>query len=474
MLKNLTAIVFALLLAIPLALVPVPAKAATSVSITSPSNGTSASGTSFTVAGTATAKRTITVKVNGTAVGTTTSNSSGNWSLDVTGQTAGAKTIEAVASVQYLYVPSIGASTVSVINTVTNEVVNTVNTDVPLASGQVSPDGTQLVLYQTFGVGAGSQIRVYSLSNPESPSLTNSLTMQATGGAPGMLAPFWSSDSSKFYLTSADFADANPSYISVYNPANWAASPTNIDGLANSCPVAAGMLIPTGSNTMYVSCVGGSSIRKINTATNTFTGTTIDLSGQGGSSIGGGMALVPGTSNAYVQWNSGGYLYPVSLSTDAVSTRISLSATANAFNVNSTGTTGISANGTGASMFVVNLANNTVSQNVSYPGTNIFAAFYNYNDSAIYASDQANDRIMIINPTSYAHSASISVGDNPGILLFRPLESASTSTSFTLTAASADGLADTGVNAYAAAIFSLALITSGAGGIATLRRSKLI
>lgn len=467
MFKNITRILIALLVVVMPLLTIIPVKAATSISITSPSSSSVVTGSSFTVSGTATAKRTITVKVNGTAVGTTNSDASGNWSLSVTGQAAGAKAIEATASVQYLYIANITSSTLSIINTSTNEVVNTINTDVPLASGQVSPDGTQLVLYQTIGVGAGTQVRVYSLSNPEAPNLTNSITAEATGGFPGIFAPLWASDSSKFYLTNADLADANPSYISVYNASNWAAAPTNIDGFANSCPVAAGMLIPTSSTTMYVSCVGGSSIRKVNTTNNTFTGTTIDLSGQGGSSIGGGMALVPGTSNGYLLWNGGGFLYPVNLSTDAVSTRISLSTTANAFHINSTGTTGIAANGTGESMFTVNLSNNTT-QNISFPGTNLFATFFNYNDSAIYGSDQANDRIMIINPANYAHTSSISVGDNPGIPLFRPLESASTSTSFTLS--SGTGLADTGDNSMYAIYLSIALIASGVAGVFVMRK----
>lgn len=465
MFKKIVSIFSVILVGFPLAFLPSSVSASTSVSITSPTNG-STSSTSFTVSGTATAKRTITVKVNGTTVGTTTSDSSGNWSLAVSGQTTGAKTVEAVASVQYLYIPNIGSSTISVINTATNEVVNTVNTDVPLASGQVSPDGTQLVLYQTIGVGASSQIRVFSLSNPESPSLTNSLTMQATGGFPGLFAPYWSSDSSKFYLTNADLADADPSYISVYDATNWAAAPTNIDGFANSCPIGAGMAIPSGATTMYVSCLGASTIRKINTINNTFTGTTIDLSGQGGSNIGGGMALVPSTSNAYLLWNSGGYIYPVNLSTDVVSTRISVDNTANVFNINSTGTTGIASNGTGESMFVVDIANNAV-QEIPYAGTNIFAAFYNYNDSTIYASNHASDSIMVINGSNYTQTGSISVGDQPGITLFRPLESASAS--ITTTVATPEGLADTGENSKSAIYLAFMLLASGIAGVFVLK-----
>lgn len=103
MIKKLKLVILAALLITPFFLFPTGASAATTIAITSPSSSATVSGGNFTVSGTATANRKITVSINGTEVGTTTSNGSGSWSLDVTGQTAGSKTIEATATGEFMY-----------------------------------------------------------------------------------------------------------------------------------------------------------------------------------------------------------------------------------------------------------------------------------------------------------------------------------------------------------------------------------
>lgn len=146
MLKKLKLLILASFLVAPLILSPIRASAATTVSITSPTSGEEVTGTSFTVTGTATADRKITVSVNGDEVGTTTSDGSGDWSLEVTGQDAGAKTIEATASVSYAYVANTADATISVINAVTNEKIGSnISSGVNQTGVTIKPDGTQMV-----------------------------------------------------------------------------------------------------------------------------------------------------------------------------------------------------------------------------------------------------------------------------------------------------------------------------------------
>lgn len=103
-------------------LLPLAAHAAPTVTITSPTASSTVS-SSFTVSGTAPANTAVTVKVNGATVGTPTSDGSGNWSLNVSGQTAGAKTITASSSESNLYAGLWASTNMLVFDTATNSPV---------------------------------------------------------------------------------------------------------------------------------------------------------------------------------------------------------------------------------------------------------------------------------------------------------------------------------------------------------------
>lgn len=124
--NNLKSLLIGLAAFMYLVLQPLNAFAATTVSISSPTTGSSETGTSFTVSGTATPHRNITVEINGTVEGTTTSDSSGDWSVDVIGQSPGTKSIEVTAGTQHLYTNVLNtgdfsASKMSIINTLNGE-----------------------------------------------------------------------------------------------------------------------------------------------------------------------------------------------------------------------------------------------------------------------------------------------------------------------------------------------------------------
>lgn len=99
---------------------------AAEINIVSPSSGSTIYETSFNITGTATANSAISVTINGSSVGSTTSDSSGNWSLAVSNLPIGIKTIEATAKKQLIYTNVLNASDattsrMSRINTVTNQ-----------------------------------------------------------------------------------------------------------------------------------------------------------------------------------------------------------------------------------------------------------------------------------------------------------------------------------------------------------------
>lgn len=435
--RKLLSLTFVALFALLQLALPSQAFAADSVMILSPTSNASL-GSSFTVSGMATPKRTITVNVNNTVVGNTVSANDGSWSLTVSNQTTGEKTIQAVASVQYAYTPNSGDSTISVVNMTTNQVVNTINTDVPLGAGRVSPDGKTLVLYQFLGIGAGSQIRVFSLANPETPTLTNSLTMQATGAFPGMTAPYWADDSSKFYLTNEDFADGDPSYVSIYDGSDFSVAPTNIDAAAAGCTLPIGIAQRPETNIMYLNCASNSSIRSFNMDTNVFTATNIDLTGQGGSGISGSMDFNPDGNTLYLSWAGGPYLYPIDVVNDTVGTRLALEPNANAFQTNSTGSQGVVANSGSGTVSTVDLDSFTLSQTFTTGGTP-FLALYNADSTALYITNQTTDQLMVYSATNYNQITTVAVGDTPNALAVSPPYA--TSTSISVSVAS---LADTG------------------------------
>ncbi len=204
MLKKLKLLVIASILAVPLIISPMQASAATTVAITSPTTGEEITGTSFTVTGTATADRLITVSVNGDEVGTTTSDGSGDWSLEVTDQDAGAKTITAVASAHYAYVTNGGDATISVFDINTDQKVGSnISSGVNQSNLVVRPDGTQMVSAGGFGSTA---LRVWDLSDPAVPVIFDSIVAPLAHNMGLAYTP----DGTEFWAVSTNFGDSLP------------------------------------------------------------------------------------------------------------------------------------------------------------------------------------------------------------------------------------------------------------------------
>lgn len=438
MLKKLKLLVIATILVAPLILSPIQASAATTVSITSPTSGEEVTGTSFTVTGTATADRKITVSVNGDEVGTTTSDGSGDWSLEVTGQDAGAKTIEATASVSYAYVANTADATISVINTVTNEKIGSnISSGVNQTGVTIKPDGTQMVT--TSGYGLGNTIKVWSLANPEVPVVTH--TLSASGGI--ALGAFYTPDGQYFYVTSEE-GDFSAGYVTRYLSADPTTSAA-VTGFDQNFP--ANVSFKSDSSRAYVGNVVSSTMSVINVSTNT------QISTFAGGGSGGGGPLMSDNIHGYSLSFGTDSARPYNVDAGTFGSAISVGSGPRVGILNQAQDNYIVSNYSSDTLSVIDTNSNTV---VSSPstgaGSNPFGLAFSNDFSRLYVVENALDRVSVRNPSTYAVASNITVGDSPGTITLGPVESASTSVDFTLTAASSSSadetLADTGQNTY--------------------------
>lgn len=449
--KLILAVIFVTILAI--SLVPLGSiKAATTISITSPTSSSTVNGTSFTVTGTATAKRAITVKVNSTTVGTTTSDSSGNWSLTVSGQSSGAKTIEATASVQYAYVPNQGASTISVINTVTDEKIGSdISSSVAQNNVVVNPSGTQMVSVSGFGANA---IKVWSLADPEVPVITHNLT--ATGAH--AIAVNYTPDGTYFYVSS-EAGDFSGGTVTRYNSADPTISAA-VTGYNQNFP--AYPAINSGSTRAYVANVVSNTISVINIATNTQISTF--------ASTGGGGPLMSDDIHGYSVSNGGDSATPFNVQTETSGTAISVGDGPLGSTYSQDQSLLLVANATSDNISIINTNSNTVTNTVSTGtgSTPYFPAFTN-DFSKLYVSEAGLDQISVRNPTTLATTGTIPVGDNPRQFSFSPIQTATTSISFTLSSAS---LASTGMDITTIVLLAGALIIISFSTFMMLKRHQ--
>ncbi len=146
MLKKIISSFFVLLLALPIWSMAgfSVAEAASTVTITSPTAGQSFNSGSFTASGTATAGKTVAVKIDGNSVGTTLA-TGGNWSLNISGITTGSHSLSAeVSDGPMAYFTNFMSNSVSVVDTNTNVVTQTINVPNGSVGVAYSPDGSKV------------------------------------------------------------------------------------------------------------------------------------------------------------------------------------------------------------------------------------------------------------------------------------------------------------------------------------------
>ncbi len=411
--------------------VAVPASAATTVSITSPTSGSTETGTSFTVTGTATADRKITVSVNGDEVGTTTSDGSGDWSLEVTGQDAGAKTITAVASVHYAYVPNSAAATISVINTDTDQKVGSdISSGVNQSNTVVRSDGAQMV---TAGGVGSDQVRVWDLSDPAVPAITDSIT-SAHASTIGL---DYTPDGTEFWTTSTSFAAGTIRSYDSTTPATTA----DITGYTGTIPIS--IQFNAAGDKAYVSDCSDSAVHVIDVATKAQTSTIAGV-GCGGIVVGpNDVAILLDSNNDRVK--------PVNIAAETAGSYIGVGDSPAAILFNEDGSRAYVTNVTSNNISVINTDSNAVIDTISLTG-GPKAGMFNADRSKAYIARSTADEVVVTDGSTFSELSAITVGDSPAGVIAGPSESSTTSVDFTLAVAtsssSEDVLADTGQNSH--------------------------
>ncbi|HMS92702.1 MAG TPA: hypothetical protein PKC05_04395 [Candidatus Saccharibacteria bacterium] len=458
--KKLTKLLIVLTLLILPLLWAVPAQAATSVTITSPTNGSSATGTSFVVTGTATAARNISVKVNGSVVGTTTSDSGGNWSLNISGQTVGAKTIEATASYQQLYVNSLSVGSLSnsvmtKINTVDNSVEGTFslfsNSSAPLFW---VPNGDFTKAYGAAGPLGSPYVYTIDLVNGSSSSFL------MAGTSPNPSVPAYNSDYSKVYIPDVDGSN---DIVRVYDTSTDVEIGTGIP--VGDCANAAAHR--PGSDEVWVANGCDNTLSVIDTISDTVIHTY--------SMLGSATCpyFTPDGSKLYAAQCGGTVIYEIDPATGATVDTINIPSGGIGYSLrmNSNGSKLYIPNIVDNTLDVLDTTTNTISQ-VSVVGIGPIGVTISPDDSTAYVTNAngaggfSGDSISVINLSTNTLTDTIAVVAAPSVGWFTPIESASTSISFTLLEnTSLTTLASTGHSARILLIGSFIFILVGFGGI---------
>ena len=456
-------IIMLAILVVPLLYV-MPVSAATSVSITSPTNQSSITSSSFIVTGTATANRNITVKVNGETAGKTISDGSGDWSIDFTGQSTGAKTIGATASTQTLYVNNLNAgsqsdSVMTKIDTVTDTVSGTFST----GSGGSSfiswePNSTFTKAYGVGGAAFGSG-EIFPI-NLASETLTN-FTMAGSG--PQVNGVTFNTDQTKVYVT-----DIVNRLVRAYN------TTTDAEIGSGIASTTSGVSITARPNSNEVWSMGDGKAAVINTITDTVTDTYNIGSGQSNVAFSPDGTLgfaAGGTTVIKVDASNGSVLDTASISAGTIS---------GAGNINHAGTR----------LYVPQLQNDKVDVfdtatlsliDTITVGTGPVSGAFTDDDSKLYIANAdffggiTGTTISVIDTSNNTVVDTITVAAAPIIPKMAPLESASDSVDVVVASTNSsdlDSLADTGQNTTALSALAVLLLTVGTISYGIVARKK--
>lgn len=451
--KRITALFAAVLLFGQLILLPMPASAATTIAITSPvANATT--GASFTVSGTATPNRKIEVKINGTAVGSTTSNSGGAWTLDVTGQNDGPKTIEATASTQLMYtnilnVADFSASRMSRINTLTN----TEESSFSIYGGGAFPITWKPnpAFTKAYGVAPylnSPTVWVMDLVNGS----TTTFPLPGAGQRGASVA--YNTDGSRVYITD----NANTT-VWVYNT-------------ADNSQVGSGIAVGASphSNTkrpehdeVWIDNSGNNTVSVINTNSNTVTATYTGFPGANG------LAFSPDGNLAYVGTTvAGGTIQIADADTGNIIDSIAGTAGAEWLTINSDGTRLYASHPTTNTIDVFNLSSRTLITSVVV-GDGPWGMALNADNSVLYVAKpnllgslSGTDIALVDTATNTVTSNITPGGGAPFFIWAAPTESGSATINITV---SSSALADTGVNATLLMIVATSLVACGVLGV---------
>lgn len=458
------AIVAAAIVTLSIVLSAAPVQAATTIAITSPTNNATINNSSFTVTGTATPNRTITVKINGASVGTTTSNAGGTWSLDVSGQSYGPKTIEATASGQLIYVNVLSTSDFSTsrmarINTLTN----TVESSFPIYLGsnqwpinwKANPSFTK-----AYGVAPYLNSDTVWVMDFVTGS-TTSFTLPGTGQRGASIA--YNTDGSEVFITDNANTDVI-AYDTMTDTQIGSAIPTGTAPHSN-------MRRP-GTNELWLDNSGSSTIEVIDMNTKAVLHTYL-IAGPPN-----GLTFSPDGQTAYVGLDN--TLAVVDANTGVTTDTITGTDTPEYLQISSDGKRVYSSHPQNTTVDVFNVETLSLESTITGLPQGTWGLALNEDNSRLYVTSPNlfgglnGTTISVVNTANNAIIDSIVPGNGaPFIIAAAPTETGSATVTVTLAAATAAGLlADTGMNTQAILVLALALLLLGLGTIYVVLRRR--
>jgi DNA-binding beta-propeller fold protein YncE len=426
-----------------------PASAA-SVSIGSPLSGSTVSASEFTISGSATAHSKITISINGANVGETTSDSSGNWSLAVSGQAAGAKTINVTASKQQLLVnvlnaADFSASRMSRINTLTNNQESSFS----IFGGGAFPITWKPNPAFTKAHGVAPYLNsptVWSMDLVTGSVTTFNLPGTGQRGA----AVAYNSDGSKVYITD----NANTDVV-VYNTINNTQVGSAI-GVGNAPH---SNTYRPNSNQVWVANSGDTTVSAISTLSDSVVN-TFNTTGSPN-----GLAFSPDGSKAYVGVDTaGGGVDIMNAATGTVTSTLDGTGTPEVLLINSAGTKLYASLPLSNAVDVFNLSTGSLESTISVPN-GPWGTALNADESRLYVTapnllaSLSGTNISVVNTATNNVISTVTPGGGAPFFIFAaPPETATATATLTVTDAS---LAGTGEDARWLGLFCLAMLMGG-------------
>ena len=359
----------------------------------SPEFGGCASPNSITISG-LNFTGTSAVKVGGIDVNSFTINSSTSITAVVAGEQSGVVSITNPSGtaitqnsygfgsgiIPFAFIPNSTDGTVSVVNTLSNTVVSSLNPGGNPESIVLSPDGSKVYV----GVSTSNRVQIYN-------TLTNALITTITITTPTALA--LSPDGSKLYV-----ANSTGNIVSIIN------TTTNLVTGSYSISGPAHMITSADGGFLYVASKPNNAVIRVNTVTNAQTFVNVSLSP-------GYLTLNPDGTKMYVANNLSNNVTVINMFDFTALANISVGTNPTCMSMNSNGSKLYVTNFGNSTVSVINTSNNAVTAITVSP--NPYGISISPDDNTLYVTSSANNLVSTISTATNTVTGTINVGAGP-------------------------------------------------------------
>lgn len=288
----------------------------------------------------------------------------------------------------FAYVANESDGTISVINTVTNLVVNTLTVGPQPIGEAVNADGTRAYIVNNNAGNSSGTVSVINTAN------NNTIATITVGSSPDGISV--SPDGSHVYV-----ANQTSGTVSVIDAATNKVTATITVGL-NPYGISAG----TDGSNVYVTNSVSNTVSVINTATNTVTATipvgTYPV----------GVSVSPDGSSVYVTNQKSNNVSVISTTSSTVIAAIAVGTQPVGVSISPDGTTLYVANADDNTVSVINTANNTIVTTIPV-GTLPYGISVSPDGGSVYVANEGSNTVSVINVPTNSVTATVNVGTSP-------------------------------------------------------------